>query len=275
MRLAVAAHHERPVQALFQLHGLVHVGVVPECPRIRQHEPVIECLPRLDRLLHQLRAVHPGWDAQSVPVDARRLGKRIRQLNHQRVADIRLDDGAGHLLVEPISRRSLARRDLPSSLGGLKPHGHRLPGAHYVRTHRSPACWCAAGAEHHAALIAAALQPHVGGKDAIGSSAGQRHCQIDAPPHIRRGRSHRRNRAHQDALNPPSTRRVDRHVQQIHAARPGKSMSRRWHLSFRVTDVLPATSVSSWAVPRPTIVVRWVYECRLPSHRRRSPCHRS
>jgi len=50
MRLVVAAHDERPVQALLQLHGLVDVGAVPERPRIRQHEPVLERLPGLDGL---------------------------------------------------------------------------------------------------------------------------------------------------------------------------------------------------------------------------------
>lgn len=77
MRLVVAAHDERPVQTLLELHGLVHVGVVPERPRIRQHEPVLKPLPGLDGLLHQLGAVHIGWDAQSVPVNARRLAKGI------------------------------------------------------------------------------------------------------------------------------------------------------------------------------------------------------
>ena len=137
MRLVVAAHDQRPVQALLQLHSLVDVGVVPERPRIRQHEPVLERLPGLDGLLHQLSAVHLGWDAQSVPVNARRLGKGIGQVNDQRVADLRLDGEAGHLPVEPIPRHDVARRDLPLGLSGLKPDGHRLPGARCVRTHRS------------------------------------------------------------------------------------------------------------------------------------------
>jgi thioredoxin reductase (NADPH) len=88
-------------------------------------------------LLHQLGAVHLSGDAQSVPVNARRLGKGIGQVNHQRVADIRLDGGAGHLPVEPIPRHHVARRDLPFGLSRLKPHVHRLPGARYVRIHRS------------------------------------------------------------------------------------------------------------------------------------------
>jgi hypothetical protein len=47
-RLVVAAHDERPVQALLELHGLVRVRVVPERPRIREREPVLKRLPGLD-----------------------------------------------------------------------------------------------------------------------------------------------------------------------------------------------------------------------------------
>jgi hypothetical protein len=137
MRLVMATNDQRPVQALLQLYGLVDVGVVPERPRIGQHEPVLERLPGRDGLLHQLGAVHLGWDAQSVPVNAGRLGKGIGQFNYQGVADVRLDGGAGHLPVEPVPRHDAARRDLPLGLSGLKPDVHRLLGTHRVRTHRS------------------------------------------------------------------------------------------------------------------------------------------
>jgi hypothetical protein len=51
----------------------------------------LEHLIGLDGLLHQLGAVHLDGDAQSVPVNARRLGKAIGQVNYQRVVDVRLD----------------------------------------------------------------------------------------------------------------------------------------------------------------------------------------
>jgi catechol 2,3-dioxygenase-like lactoylglutathione lyase family enzyme len=56
----------------------------------------------------QLFGLHTHGDAQSVPVNARRLGKGIGQFNYERVADVRLD-GSLRPRKSRIVRRTVIR----------------------------------------------------------------------------------------------------------------------------------------------------------------------
>ena len=126
-RLIRPAHDQGAVQAALDLLGLVRVRVVPERSGVGDGESVLEGLARLDLPLHRSRSVHLGGNANTVPVDRRRLGEVVRQSHFDRVADLGLDQRPRHLAVEPESGDASTGSELPLGLARVELDGHRLP----------------------------------------------------------------------------------------------------------------------------------------------------
>jgi hypothetical protein len=117
-----ATHDQRAVEAALGLLGLVDVRVVPERSGIGNHEAVLERLAWLDGPLHGLRAVHVRRDTEPVPVNRRRLGEFVRELDDERVADPGLDQRSRHLVIECVPRHASAGREVPRVLAREQSH---------------------------------------------------------------------------------------------------------------------------------------------------------
>ena len=124
LRLIRATYDQSAVQAALELLGLVRVRVVPVGPGVRDDEPVLEGLTGLDRCLHRLGSVHLGGNANSVPMDRRRLGQAVSQADLEFVADFRLDQRARNLTVVSKAADFSALRELPLDLSRIKLDGN-------------------------------------------------------------------------------------------------------------------------------------------------------
>ena len=84
--------------------------MIPERAGVRRRNPVCEGLSGLDRTLHDLRAIHRRRNSQAMPVNHRRFGEPVRELDFQRDALVRFENGTGPVAGESVAAERLTDR---------------------------------------------------------------------------------------------------------------------------------------------------------------------
>ena len=112
-RIGRVVDDERAVEAAADLRRRVRVRVIPVRAGVAQLELVAELAAGLDRRLRDAgRAVHLVRHAQAVPVDRRRLGQRVLEVDDDAIAELGAHHRARHGAVIGPRRRRRAGQDL-------------------------------------------------------------------------------------------------------------------------------------------------------------------